>query len=107
MIEILGRDINFSKDVKSGDQFSLIYNAFYLDGKEVDTGEIIALRYTHQGKTHEAYRHKTVRGDYDYFSPQGLSLKKAFSRYPVHFSHISSTFSLYRMHPHFTLQPPT
>lgn len=28
-----------------------------------------------------------------------MSLKKAFTRYPVKFSHISSTFSLSRMHP--------
>lgn len=38
-------------------------------------------------------------GHSDYYSPQGTSLKNAFNRYPLRFSHISSTFSLSRYHP--------
>ena len=31
--------------------------------------------------------------------PKGESFKKAFSRYPIKFSHISSTFATSRYHP--------
>lgn len=104
MTEIFNWEIDFAKDIRSGDQFSILYNAFYVDDKWVSTGDILAVTYTNRGKIHEAIRHESASGDYDYFTPNGVSLKKAFSRYPIKFSHISSTFSLARKHPvlHYT-----
>jgi len=99
MIDIFNWEINFSKDVRSGDQFSILYNAFYVDDTLVSTGEILAVTYTARGVVHQAIRYTNENGDDDYFTPEGTSLKKAFSRYPVKFSHISSTFSLARYHP--------
>ncbi|MCP0913750.1 MULTISPECIES: peptidoglycan DD-metalloendopeptidase family protein [Legionella] len=99
MTEIFKWEIDFSKEVRAGDQFTIVYKAFFIENKLVNTGDIVAVSYTNRGKTHQAIRHTRANGDYDYFSPQGTSLKKAFSRYPVQFSHISSTFSLSRYHP--------
>ena len=99
MTEIFNWEIDFAKDVRPGDQFSIVYKAFYIDDKLITTGEILAVSYTNRGKVHQAVRHVSSNGDYDYYSPTGVSLKKAFSRYPIKFSHISSTFSLSRRHP--------
>ncbi len=100
MMEIFSREINFAHDIRSGDQFSFLYDALYIEDKQVDVGDIIAVRFTtHLGKSFEAIRHRNTTGRYDYFTQQGKNLKKAFNRYPVKFSHISSTFSLSRMHP--------
>lgn len=99
MIEIFNAQINFAREARTGDQFSILYNALYIDNKEVDVGDILAVRYTHQGKTYTAIKHKTLSGNEDYYTLEGQSMKKAFTRYPVRFSHISSTFSLSRMHP--------
>ena len=99
MNEIFNWEINFAKDVRSGDQFSIIYQAYFIDDSLVSTGDILAVSYTNRGKVYQAIRHVSATGDYDYFTPQGTSLKKAFSRYPIKFSHISSTFSLSRLHP--------
>ncbi len=99
MIDIFNWEIDFAKDVRAGDQFSILYNAFYVDDKWVSTGDILAVSYTNRGKVHQAIRHENAAGDYDYYTPQGVSLKKAFTRYPIKFSHISSTFSLSRLHP--------
>lgn len=99
MTEIFNWEIDFAKDIRAGDQFSILYNAFYVDDKWVSTGDILAVTYTNRGKVHQAIRHESANGEYDYFTPQGISLKKAFSRYPIKFSHISSTFSLSRQHP--------
>ena len=99
MTEIFNWEIDFAKDVRPGDQFSIVYKAFYIDDKLITTGEILAVSYTNRGKVHQAVRHVSSTGDYDYYSPTGVSLKKAFSRYPIKFSHISSTFSLSRRHP--------
>lgn len=104
MTEIFTWDINFARDVKAGDQFTIIYKAFYIENKLVSTGDIIAVSYRNRGKTFQAIRHTNRSGRSEYFSPQGTSLKKAFTRYPLHFSHISSPFSLSRYHPvlHYT-----
>ncbi|QDP72261.1 peptidoglycan DD-metalloendopeptidase family protein [Legionella israelensis] len=99
MTEIFNWEIDFSKDVRAGDQFSIIYKAFYIEDKLVGTGDIIAASYTTKNNRYQAIRHTNTEGESDYFTPQGTSLKKAFNRYPVAFSHISSTFSLSRKHP--------
>ena len=99
MTEIFNWEIDFAKEVRPGDQFSMVYKAFYIDDKLITTGEILAVTYTNRGKVHTAIRHVNAAGDYDYYSPTGMSLKKAFVRYPIKFSHISSTFSLSRYHP--------
>lgn len=99
MTDIFNWDINFARDVRAGDQFTILYRANYLQNKLMSTGEILAVTYTNRGKRHEAILYESKNGDKGYYTPQGMSLKKAFTRYPVQFSHISSTFSLSRMHP--------
>ncbi|CEK11784.1 peptidoglycan DD-metalloendopeptidase family protein [Legionella hackeliae] len=99
MTEIFTWDINFAKEIRAGDQFTIIYQAFYIGDKLVSTGDILAVSYRNKGKTYQAVRHTDRSGHTDYYSPQGASLKKAFDRYPLRFSHISSTFSLSRYHP--------
>ena len=99
MTDIFNWEIDFIKDIRSGDQISILYEAFYIEDKLVSTGDILAVMYTNRGEKHQAIRHISASGDHDYFTPQGVSLKKAFSRYPIHFSHISSTYSLSRYHP--------
>ena len=99
MTELLNWEIDFAREVRAGDQFSILYQAYYIDDKLVSTGDIIAVTYTNRGTQHQAIRHTRPSGDYDYFNKEGLSLKKAFSRYPIKFSHISSSYSLSRYHP--------
>lgn len=99
MVSIFNWEFDFIKDVHAGDQFSILYQAQYIDDKLVNTGDILAVSYTSRGHHHEAVRFRTSNGGYDYFSPSGQSLKQAFSRYPLQFTHISSPFSLSRYHP--------
>ncbi len=99
MTDIFKREINFAKDVRSGDRFTIIYKAGYMGNDLVSVGEIIAVTYTHRGESHQALRHVNAAGDVEYFTPEGESMKQGFSRYPVKFSHINSAFSLSRMHP--------
>jgi murein DD-endopeptidase MepM/ murein hydrolase activator NlpD len=99
MVLIFNKEIDFSHSLRSGDQFSIIYDAFYVENKRVGIGDIVAVSYTNNGKTYQAIRHKNARGEVDYFTPKGNSFKKAFNRYPIKFSHISSTFTISRYHP--------
>ncbi|WP_058477891.1 M23 family metallopeptidase [Legionella steigerwaltii] len=99
MTTILRKDIDFSRSVRSGDRFSIAYDSFYVENKMVGIGDIVAVSYTNQGKTAQAVRHISRNGNRDYYTPKGESFKKAFSRYPIKFSHISSTFTSTRYHP--------
>jgi murein DD-endopeptidase MepM/ murein hydrolase activator NlpD len=99
MTEIFAWDINFAKDVRANDQFTIIYKSTYANDKLIGTGEIVAVNYKNRGKTFQAVLHTSRGGHSDYYSPTGSSLKNAFNRYPLRFSHISSTFSLGRNHP--------
>ena len=99
MTTIFSQQINFAREIRSGDQFTILYKANYHANELVSTGEILAVSYTNRGKTYQAIRHEISHQEVDYFTPEGNSLRQAFSRYPVQFSHISSMFSLSRMHP--------
>ncbi len=99
MTTILRKEIDFSRSVRSGDRFSIAYDTFYVENKMVGVGDVVAVSYTNQGKTAQAVRHISRNGTRDYYTPKGESFKKAFSRYPIKFSHISSTFTTSRYHP--------
>lgn len=99
LANIFGWDIDFALDIRSGDEFAVVYEELFLNGEKIGTGNIIAAEFTNRGKTHQALRYADSKGDVDYYAPDGRSMRKAFLRTPVSFSRISSKFSLGRKHP--------
>ncbi len=99
LVEIFQWDIDFAKNIRSGDSFSILYDESYLDGQKVGTGHIAAAEFTNQGRTYRAIRFIDPKGHVDFYTPNGMSMKKQFTRTPVRFTRISSTFSLGRWHP--------
>ena len=65
----------------------------------IQEGAILAAHFSNMGQQYEAYRYTDPSGKVGYFDADGISLRKAFIRDPVHFSHVSSRFNLNRMHP--------
>lgn len=96
---IFGWDVDFALDIREGDQFSLIYQEQYHEGKKVGDGDILVARFTNQSRTYTAVRYEDSKGYAQYYSPEGLSMRKAFLRSPVDFTRISSRFNLKRRHP--------
>jgi murein DD-endopeptidase MepM/ murein hydrolase activator NlpD len=96
---IFGWDIDFALDLRKGDQFKVIYEEEFLDGEKIADGAILAAEFVNQGNVFQAIRFTNDDGTSRYFSPSGDSMRKAFSRTPVHFSRISSRFSYSRKHP--------
>ena len=99
MAEIFGWDIDFALDIRGGDRFSVIYTELFKDGEKVKDGPILAAEFVNQGRTVRALRFQDEEGRIGYFTPDGLSMRKAFLRTPVEFGRISSRFDLNRMHP--------
>jgi murein DD-endopeptidase MepM/ murein hydrolase activator NlpD len=106
MANIFGGVIDFVYDVRKGDSFNLLFEEKYLDGEFIGYGDILAAQYTNQGETHTAYRYQYENGDIGYYTPEGISMRKAFLRSPVDFTRISSSFNLKRLHPIFKTTKP-
>lgn len=99
MAEVFSGDIDFHKDLRKGDHFSLIYEAFYFQGQLVKTGRLLAAEFTNAGKRHQAVFFKDPQGREGYFNPEGQNLKRAFLKSPMPFNRISSGFTQARLHP--------
>lgn len=99
MADIFGWDIDFAQDLRAGDKFTVIYDEQFVAGEKVRDGSILAAEFTNRGKTYRAMRFVDENGQANYYTPEGLSMRKAFLRTPVKFSHISSVFSVARYHP--------
>ncbi|MFT6916907.1 MAG: murein DD-endopeptidase MepM/ murein hydrolase activator NlpD [Motiliproteus sp.] len=103
---IFGWDIDFILDIRQGDSFAMVYEERWLDGNDIGEGEIVAAEFINQGKTFQALRYTDKKGNSNYFTPEGKSMRKAFLRTPVDFSRISSKFNPNRKHPIFKTRRP-
>ncbi len=99
MAGIFQWDIDFIMDVRSGDTFTLIYEELWRDGEKLGNGEIVAVQFVNQGTQYRAARYTDAAGNSDYFTPEGLSVRKAFMRAPLEFTRVSSNFNPNRRHP--------
>ena len=99
MAGIFQWDIDFIMDVRSGDTFTLIYEELWRDGEKLGNGEILAAQFVNRGSRFRAARYTDAAGRSDYFTPDGLSVRKAFMRAPLEFTRISSNFNPNRRHP--------
>ena len=92
-------DISFALDLRQGDQFTLLFEEKYVGGVKTGEGRIVAAEFINMKKRFQAVRYTDSHGDTNYYAPDGRSLRRAFIRDPVHFSHVSSGFNPRRLHP--------
>ena len=98
MAEILGGKIDFVRDLRKGDEFRVIYETRYHEGRPAGAGRVLAVEFINQGKKSEAYWHVGANGKGSYLDSEGKSLQGAFLRNPIKFTRVSSTFGK-RKHP--------
>ncbi len=99
MSDIFGGDIDFHRDLRKGDKFTVIYEMNYINGEPARTGRILSAEFISHGHAFRAAYFQTTEFTGDYYSPEGKSMHKAFLRSPIEFSRISSGFSKSRFHP--------
>lgn len=98
MADIFGGDIDFHRDLRKGDRFSVVYEMLYNQGHPARTGRILAAEFANNGKTFRALWFEGKDGQ-GYYTADGKSIRKAFLRSPLEFSRITSGFSISRFHP--------
>lgn len=96
--EIFAWQIDFFR-LYPGDNYKLIYEKQYVDGKPYGIGDILAAEFEHDGRTYDAYY---FQGDKSmgFFDSEGNGVQKALLKAPFKFSQrISSSFNRNRFHP--------
>ncbi|KAA0259260.1 M23 family peptidase [Deferribacter autotrophicus] len=98
LAEIFEWEIDFFKDIRPGDQFSIVVEKLFCKDKFIGYGKILGADFVNQGRLIRAlyFEGNKIRG---YFTPEGKSLKKGFLKAPLKFGRITSTFKIKRLHP--------
>ncbi|OBT09510.1 peptidase M23 [Vibrio sp. UCD-FRSSP16_10] len=87
--------MNFARDLRAGDKFSVVHKVQTVDGIETGTREVEAIKIYNRGRVISAFLHT----DGQYYDENGESLQRAFMRYPSTFHRVTSKFNPYRLHP--------
>jgi murein DD-endopeptidase MepM/ murein hydrolase activator NlpD len=99
LADIFGGDIDFHRDLRKGDRFSVVYATASHLGKPISSERILAAEFVNDGKRHRAFWYQDRNNTGGYYNADGRSIKKAFLRSPLEFSRITSGFSGARFHP--------
>ncbi len=98
LADIFAGDVDFHRDLRRGDKFTVIYEMFYHEGRAIKSGRLLAAEFINQGKSYRAVWFQDAEGKGGYYTPDGKNLRKAFLRSPLEFSRVSSGFAM-RFHP--------
>jgi murein DD-endopeptidase MepM/ murein hydrolase activator NlpD len=100
--EIFGNDIDFRRELRKGDAFSVLYEAHLADGEPITwgnaSGRVLAARFINKGETHDAVWFQQPGSKGAYFDLTGRSKTRAFLASPLAFSRVTSGFAM-RFHP--------
>lgn len=102
LVDIFSTDIDFHRQLRKGDTFSVVYEALTADDQPITwnegTGRILAAEFTNNGKVSQAVWFKDASGRGAYFTMDGQSKRRSFLASPMEFSRVTSGFAM-RMHP--------
>ena len=99
LAQLFGWQVDFSREIRRGDQFSVIFEEWYLDDKKVGNGDILAAELLASNRRLRAIRHVDEQGRRTYYAPNGDGIQRSFLRSPLKFGRVTSHFSLKRFHP--------
>lgn len=100
LADIFSWEIDFHKDIRQGDTFKLLYEEKSRKGKESKASfRILAAELINAGQKFFAIYFEKEKGKGSYYDLDGRTLARAFLRFPLEFSSISSQFSHSRFHP--------
>lgn len=99
LAEIFAADIDFYRDLRKGDRFSLVFETLNDHGQPIRSGRILAAEFTNNQKVYSAYWFQSEDGKGGYYTADGKNLRKAFLRSPLEFSRVTSGFTNARFHP--------
>lgn len=99
MIKAFSYDVDFQRDIQPGTEFSLLYDTF----KDEETGlerpgELLSATLTIDEKPLEVFRFQSSGGIPEYYTKEGIAVRKALLKTPIDGARLSSGFGN-RKHP--------
>lgn len=102
LAEVFAADIDFHRDLRKGDTFSVVYEALTADGEPITwsqgTGRVLAAEFVNNGDKHDAIWFPGEGSKGGYYAANGTSKRKTFLSSPMEFSRVTSGFAM-RFHP--------
>ncbi len=86
------------RTLRKGDWFKVIYEDRVVNGNSIGIGNVIGAEFNHINNSYMAYGFDDGNG-IGFYDETGESMQKAFLRYPVEYSRISSRYNPRRFHP--------
>ncbi len=98
LAEMFSSDIDFRRDLRQGDRFSVVYESLEADGESMRTGRVLSAEFVNNGRKYEGvwFEEPGQRGAYYGFN--GESSRKFYLSSPLEFSRVSSGYGM-RFHP--------
>jgi murein DD-endopeptidase MepM/ murein hydrolase activator NlpD len=100
--DIFSTDIDFHRQLRKGDSFSVVYESLTADGQPVpwneSAGRVLAAEFVNGGRAHHAVWFTRADGRGGYYGADGRSLRRSFLASPMAFSRVTSGFAM-RFHP--------
>lgn len=99
IMNIFAWDIDFIRDIRQGDYFTVLVEKRYRDGNLAGYGNLLAAEFNNRDQAYYAFRFDDGDANVGYYDEQGKSLRKAFLKAPLSYTRISSGFTKRRFHP--------
>lgn len=97
--ELFSTHVDFHKDLRKGDTFTVVYEALEADGEPLRSGKVLSAEFVNKGKAYRALWFQEDEGRAGaYYDLEGSNLRRAFLASPLEFSRVSSSFGK-RFHP--------
>jgi len=98
MAEIFSSDIDFRRDLRKGDRFSVVYESLEADGEPLRAGRILSAEFINAGKPLQSIWFQEPGSKGGYYSFDGQSKRRSYLASPLAFSRVSSGYGM-RFHP--------
>lgn len=97
--DLLAFEMDFERDVRAGQHFSVLYEENFSNGKKVDNGRVLAVQFAALRGNVQMYRFRKSDGKTGYYDENGNGAIKSLKRTPINNAKITSSFSRSRKHP--------
>ncbi len=97
--DLLAFEMDFERDVRAGQHFSVLYEENWADGKKVDNGNVLAVSFDALRGNVKMYRFRKSDNTVGYYDQNGNGAIKSLKRTPINNARVTSSFSNRRKHP--------
>lgn len=98
LAEMFANEIDFRRDLRQGDRFSVVYESLEADGEPLRAGRVLSAEFVNDGNKHEAVWFEEPGQKGAFYGFDGQSSRKSFLGSPLEFSRVSSGYGM-RFHP--------